>query len=306
MRKLRFSGHPVLVEAPRPVPGPGQLLVRTQLVGVHLALVRSLRTGGAADPGGELVGTVVEIGPDVPHTWLGKRVGGVLFEGVYAEYVLAAPALVTEVPADVDAADALALVRGGLVAMGAVRSGGDLTARSVLVTAAASGSGHLAMQIARALGATRVVGAVGTVDKLEFVRECGADAAVTYDEPWNERFDVIVDGVGGALVPRLVEATAPRGRMVVYSAGGGSVEVGSLLAELKTLTGFSMGLLARTQPELIESYRARLWKLLADGVIRPHHTEFAIDRLDEAITLIEERRNTGRVVLLMDLESRYE
>ncbi|WP_405487520.1 zinc-binding alcohol dehydrogenase family protein [Nocardia sp. NBC_00511] len=306
MRKLSFSGHPVLVEAPHPVPGPGQLLVRTQLVGVHLALVRSLRTGGAADPGGELVGTVVEIGPDVPHTWLGKRVGGVLFEGVYAEYVLAAPALVTEVPADVDAADALALVRGGLVAMGAVRSGGDLTARSVLVTAAASGSGHLAMQIARALGATRVVGAVGAVDKLEFVRECGADAAVTYDEPWNERFDVIVDGVGGALVPRLVEATAPRGRMVVYSAGGGSVEVGSLLADLKTLTGFSMGLLARTQPELIESYRARLWKLLADGVIRPHHTEFAIDRLDEAITSIEERRNTGRVVLLMDLESRYE
>ncbi|MGQ4598092.1 zinc-binding dehydrogenase [Nocardia sp. R6R-6] len=300
MRKFRFSGRPEPVEVQRPVPGPGQLLVRTQLVGVHLGLVRMLRAGNASEPGGEMVGTVVDIGPDVPGTWLGKRVGGVVFEGVYAEYVLAAPALVTELPADVDAADGLALVRGGLVAMGAVRSGGSIAGRSVLITAAASGSGHLGVQIARALGGMRVVGAVGAVDKAEFVRECGADAVVAYDDRWDERFDVIVDGVGGSLVPRAVEALAPRGRLVVYSAGGGSVEVGSLLVDLKTVTGFSMGLLARTQPELIESYRSQLWKLLADGVIRPHHTVFAVDHLDEAIASIEERRNVGRVVLRMD------
>lgn len=247
-----------------------------------------------------MVGTVVDIGPDVPGEWLGKRVGGVVFEGVYAEYVLAAPALVTELPADVDAADGLAVVRGGMVAMGAVYSGGLIAGQSVLITAAASGSGHLAVQIARALGAMRVVGAVGAADKAGFVRECGADAVVGYDDPWDERFDVIVDGVGGSLVPRTVEALAPRGRLVVYSAGGGSVEVGSLLADLKTVTGFSMGLLARTQPELIESYRSQLWKLLADGAIRPHHTVFAVDHLDEAIASVEERRNTGRVVLRMD------
>ncbi|AYF78052.1 NADP-dependent oxidoreductase [Nocardia yunnanensis] len=299
MRKIRFSGRPEPVQAQRPTPGPGQLLVRTELVGVHLGLVRMLRAGNVSDPGGEMVGTVVDTGPDVPGAWLGKRVGGVVFEGVYAEYALAAPALVSELPADVDAADGLALVRGGLVAMGAVRSGGDIAGRSMLVTAAASGSGHLAVQIARALGAERVVGAVGAADKVAFVRECGADGVVGYEDPWVERFDVIVDGVGGSLVTRAVEALAPRGRLVAYSAGGGSVEVGSLLAELKTITGFSIGLLSRTQPDVIESYRSELWKLLADGAIRPRHTEFSVDRLDEAIASIEERRNLGRVVLRM-------
>ncbi|WP_280508484.1 quinone oxidoreductase family protein [Nocardia flavorosea] len=300
MRKIRFSGRPEPVEARQPVPGPGQLLVRTQLVGVHLGLVRMLRAGNASEPGGEMVGRVADVGPEVPAAWLGKRVGGVVLEGVYADYVLAAPALVTELPADVGAAAGLALVRGGLVAMGAVRSGGDIAGKSLLITAAASGTGHLAVQIARALGAKRIVGAVGAIDKAGFVRECGADAVVAYDDPWDERFDVIVDGVGGSLVPRAVRALAPRGRLVAYSAGGGSVEVGSLLADLKTVTGFSIGLLARTQPELIESCRSQLWKLLADGAIRPQYTEYAVHRLDEAIASIQERRNTGRVALRMD------
>ncbi|MFJ1457276.1 zinc-binding alcohol dehydrogenase family protein [Nocardia sp. N2S4-5] len=297
MRKIRFTGTPELVDGPRPEAGAGQLLVRTELVGVHVGVLRMLKSGRASEPGGEMVGTVVAVGPGVSDSWLGKRVGGVVFEAVYAEYVLAAPALVTELPAGVDAADGLAVVRGGLVALGAVRAGGCAAGESVLVTAAASGSGHLAVQIARALGAARVVGAVGATDKAGFVRDCGADAVLSYTEPWQERFDVVVDGVGGELVGRGVAALAPHGRFVAYSAGGGTVEVGSLLADLKTVTGFSVGLLARTEPEVIESYRAELWKLLADNHIRPRHVEFAFDRPAAALELVATRRNRGRVML---------
>ncbi|WP_280269780.1 quinone oxidoreductase family protein [Nocardia wallacei] len=297
MRKIRFTGRPELVEVPPPEPGPGQLLVRTELVGVHLGLVRTLKAGNGSEPGGEMVGTVVAIGPGVPVGWLGKRVGGVVFHSVYADEVLADPALVTEIPSGTAAADALAVVRGGLVALGAVRAGRCVGGESVLVTAAASGSGHLAVQIARVLGAARVVGAVGTLDKAGFVRECGADAVVSYDEPWNERFDVVVDGVGGDLVARGVEALAPRGRFVAYSAGGGTVAAGSLLAELKTVTGFSVGLQARTDPEALESARADLWKMLSDNHIRPRHIEFTIDHITDALDLIETRRNRGRVLL---------
>lgn len=249
MRSIRYSENLRTADVPRPAPGPGQLLVRTRLVGVHLGLVRLLRTGSSHRPGGEMVGTVIEVGPGLPATWLGKDVGGVVLDEVYADYVLADPALVTELPAEADPAAALALVRGGLVATGALHAAGSLARKSVLVTAAASGSGHLAVQLARIMDAARVVGAAGSADKADFVRECGADAVLGYDEPWHERFDVIVDGVGGALVPRAVEAPAPRGRLVVYSAGGGTVEAGTLLAEHKTVTGFSMGLLARTEPD---------------------------------------------------------
>ncbi|RDI49325.1 quinone oxidoreductase family protein [Nocardia mexicana] len=297
MRKIRFSGGPELVEVPRPEPGAGQLLVRTELVGVHVGLLRTLKSGSGSGLGGEMVGIVVAAGPGVSDGWLGRRVGGVVFDSVYADQVLADPALVTEIPSGANAADALVVVRGGLVALGAVRAGRCAEGESVLVTAAASGSGHLAVQIARALGVARVVGAVGALDKADFVRECGADAVVSYDEPWDERFDVVVDGVGGDLVPRGVEALAPRGRFVAYSAGGGTVAASSLLADLKTVTGFSVGLLARTEPEVLESYRAELWKLLADGRIRPRHVEFAFDRTADALELVETRRNRGRVLL---------
>nr|WP_246461068.1 zinc-binding dehydrogenase [Nocardia transvalensis] len=181
--------------------------------------------------------------------------------------------------------------------MGAVRAGHRAAGETTLITAAASGSGHLAVQIARALGAARVVGAVGSPDKAEFVRDCGADAVMSYAEPWDERFDVVVDGVGGDLVQRGVDALAPHGRFVAYSAGGGNIAAGSLLADLKTVTGFSVGLLARTEPDLVASYRRELWKLLADGHIRPRHVEFPFDRVEAALELIETRRNRGRVVL---------
>lgn len=300
MLKMQFSGLRKLVDVARPAPGPGQLLVRSELVGVHLGLVRTLDADNAADPGAEVVGAVVEVGPDVDAEWIGKRVGGVVFSGAYAEYVLAAPTLMTELPAGVEAADALAVVRGGLVAMGALRAGRFAAGESIMITGAASGSGHIAVQLARALGASRVIAAVGAADKAEFVRECGADAVLTYDEPWTERVDVILDGVGGDQVRRGVEVLAPHGRLVAYSAGRGAVEVNSLLAELGTVTGFSVGLLARTRPEVIESYRAELWKLLADGKIRPRHTVLPLDRIDDAVRLIETRGNLGRVMVRTD------
>lgn len=97
------AGRPAEVaDAPIPVPGSGQLLVRTEAVGVGVGLVRMLRAGDAVRPGGEMVGTVVAVGPDVAGFELGDRVGGVVFEDVYAEIVLADPRLVSYVPAEVD------------------------------------------------------------------------------------------------------------------------------------------------------------------------------------------------------------
>ncbi|QIS21887.1 quinone oxidoreductase family protein [Nocardia terpenica] len=297
MYKIRFSAPPDLVEDPRPTPGPGQVLIRTELAGIHLGLVRMVRAGTAEEPGGEVVGTVVAVGPEVPESWLGARVGGVVMSGAYAEYVLGVPALLTEIPAGVAAADALAVVRGGLVALGALRAGRFAAGESILVTGAASGSGHLAMQIARALGASRVLAAAGSADKAAFLRDCGADAVVTYTENWGEPVDVVLDGVGGDLLARGVATLNPHGRLVAYSAGGGAVEANSLLPELKTVTGFSVGLLARSEPEVIAEYRTELWKLLGDGGIRPRVTVFPAVEVGPALGLVAERRNLGRVAL---------
>jgi NADPH:quinone reductase-like Zn-dependent oxidoreductase len=92
---------------------------------------------------------------------------------------------------------------------------------------------------------------------------------------------------------------APHGRLVAFSAGGGSVDAGSLLGELKTVTGFSVGLLARTRPELLDQRRAQLWDMLDDGRLRPKHVEFPLDQVRSAVELITARANLGRVVLRM-------
>jgi NADPH:quinone reductase len=282
------------------VPGPGQLLVRAEAAGVSVGLVRMLRAGNlpATGPGGELVGRVAAVGPDVTGYQAGDRVGGVVFEGLYAESVLAVPQLVAPVPAGPGAAEALALVRGGLVALSALRAGQFAAGESVLVTAAASGAGHLAVQLARALGARRVTAAAGSADKAGFLRGCGADEVVTYaQDSWGEPADLVLDGAGGDLVQRGVDVLAPGGRLVAFSAGGGTVDAGSLLAGLKSVTGFSMGLISRQQPELIDERRAELWQLLAAGQLRPACTTLSFDQLGAAIELIETRRNQGRVVL---------
>ncbi|MET9488507.1 zinc-binding dehydrogenase [Nocardia sp. NPDC006630] len=297
MHKIHFTGRPAQLTVPEPVAGPGQLLIRTELAGVHLGMLRMIKADTGSDPGAEVLGTVVAVGPEVSADWIGKRVGGVVFAGAYAEYVLAAPALMTEIPAGVPSADALAIVRGGLVALGALRASRFTAGESVLITAAASGSGHLAVQLAKALGASRVVAAVGSADKAQFLHDCGADAVLTYSEPWTESVNIVLDGVGGDLLQRSVETLVPQGRLVAYSAGGGSVDANTLLADLKTVTGFSVGLLSRTRQDLIDSYRADLWKLLASGLLRPHHTVLPLENISEAVDLIESRRNLGRVIV---------
>lgn len=300
MRKISFAaGCPAgVADAPVPVPGPGQLLVQTEAVGVGIAMVRMLEAGDAIRPGGEMVGTVAAVGPDVAGFEIGDRVGGVVFEDVYAEVVLAEPSLVSHVPAEADAAAALALVRGGLVALSALRAGNVAAGESVLVTAAASGTGHLALQLAKALGAARVVAAVGSAGKAGFVRQCGADEVVTYSQSsWGDPVDLVLDGAGGELVQRGVDALAPFGRLVAFSAGGGIIDAGSLLGGLKSITGFSIGLVSRTRPDLITQRRAELWDLLAAGQLKPEYVVFPLEEIAKAIDLVATRNNLGRVVL---------
>ena len=293
-----------IVEAPDPVPGPGQLLVRTEAVGVGVGLVRMLAAATEGDggepvrPGGEMVGTVLAVGSETSGFRVGDRVGGVVFEDVYAQQVLADPRLIGHVPADADSGAALALVRGGLIALSVLRAGRCAAGESVLVTAAASGSGHLAVQLARHLGASRVVAAIGSADKAGFVRECGADEVVTYSDPsWGEPVDLVLDGAGGPLVRRGVDSLAPHGRLVAFSANGGGIDAGSLLGGLKSVIGFSIGLVSRSRPDLVRSRRAELWDLLAAGRLHPRYVDLPLADVTEAIDLVANRRNRGRVVL---------
>ncbi|GAA0412017.1 zinc-binding dehydrogenase [Streptomyces luteireticuli] len=307
MRRVRYhqNGGPEVLrveETEVPRPGPGELLLRTEAVGVTLPVVRKVREGGQPLPaslGGEVAGEIVAMGPDVTGFLVGERVTGLCFGDGYADHSVLHTSMASRIPGGASSAQAVALVRCGLVALGAYEAARPAEGESVLVTGAASGVGHLALQIAKARGASRVVAAVGSPAKADFVRSLGADEVVVYgQESWGEPVDIVLDAVGGELLSPAVAALAPGGRLVAYSSGGGSVQAYDLLVGAKSVIGFQMALIARHQPELMERWRRELWAMTADGRLRPRiHAELPLEDAAKAHEIIESRANQGKVVL---------
>ncbi|MFF8393010.1 zinc-binding alcohol dehydrogenase family protein [Streptomyces sp. NPDC016172] len=305
MRRVRYEsrGGPLFVEeTPLPEPGPGELLVRAEAIGVTLPAVRKVTEAAEPGPlGGEIAGEVVAVGEGVTHFGSGDRVTGLCFGHGYADFALLHEAMASPVPAGASAVDAVALVRSGLVALGALEAARPEPGESALVTAAASGVGHLAVQLARTRGAGRVVGAVSDPAKADFVRGLGADHhVVTYgDDSWGTPVDYALDAVGGELLTPALAALAPGGRLVAYSSGGGTVQAYDLLVGAKSVIGFQMARIARGKPELYEQWREELWRLFAAGELRPVvHGEFALEDAAKAHGEIEGRSNLGKVVLI--------
>ncbi|MCG6499792.1 zinc-binding dehydrogenase [Kitasatospora sp. A2-31] len=306
MRRVRYevNGGPEVLfveDVPAPVPGPGEVLVHTEAIGVSLPTVRKVREGSEAGAlGGEVAGTVAAVGEGVSGFAPGDRVTGICFAHSYAELALVHQAFASRVPERASAVDAVALVRSGLVARGAYEAGRPAAGESVLVTAAASAVGTLALQYAKAGGASRVVAAVGSPDKAEFVRALGADEVVLYgDEGWGEPVDVVLDGVGGDLLGPAVRALAPGGRLVAFSSGGGTVDAFELLVRGASVVGFQMAAIARNEPELYARWLGELWELHRTGVLRTRvHARIPLAEAARAHALVESRRNLGKVVLV--------
>ncbi|MER6262061.1 zinc-binding dehydrogenase [Streptomyces sp900105245] len=303
MRRVRYesTGGPLfLEEAPVPEAGPGEVLVRVEAVGVTLPVVRKVTEAAEPVPlGGEIAGEVVAAGDGVTRFRAGDRVTGLCFGHGYADYALLRESMTSPVPDGASAVDAVALVRGGLVALGALDAARPAPGEAVLVTAAASGVGHLAVQLARIRGAGRVVGAVSGPGKADFVRSLGADDCALYgDARWGEPVDCVLDAVGGDLLTPALAALAPHGRLVAYSSGGGTIRAYDLLVGAKSVIGFQMALIARGRPQLYERWRQELWRLFADGALRPVvHGEFALEDAAKAHAVVESRANLGKIVL---------
>ncbi|MET9391125.1 zinc-binding dehydrogenase [Streptomyces sp. NPDC006624] len=304
MRRVRYEsrGGPLFVEeAPVPEPGPGELLVRAEAIGVTLPVVREVAEAAEPVPlGGEIAGEVTAVGEGVTGFGPGDRVTGLCCGHGYADFALLHEAMASPVPADAGAVDAVALVRSGLVALGALEAARPEPGEAALVTAAASGVGHLAVQLARTRGAGRVVGAVSDPAKAAFVRGLGADHVITYgDDSWGTPVDYVLDAVGGALLTPALHALVPGGRLVAYSSGGGAVQAYDLLTGAKSVIGFQTARVARCRPELHEQWRTELWRLFASGSLKPVvHGEFALEDAAKAHGEIEARSNLGKVVLI--------
>jgi NADPH2:quinone reductase len=324
MRRVRYHeyGGPEVLQVEEvdvPVPGQGQVLIRTEAVGANFVDTKYRQGPGAGAifqrplPGkltGDVVGVVEAVGEGVEGVAAGERVAALAAEDACADYVLAAAQWIVKVPEGVDNGSATMLPMGAPVALRVLRSGNFAAGESVLVHSAAGGIGHLAVQIAKLLGAGTVVATASSDAKLEFARKYGADVAVNYtEENWTEQVraavpggvDVVLDAVGGDILQRSFEVLAPYGRAVTYGAASGdliSVPVTSIFA-LKSLTGFNLTAWRMARPEQARAEMDELAGYFADGKLTTAvHATVPLAEAAEAHRLLDDRAALGRVLLV--------
>jgi NADPH2:quinone reductase len=321
MRRVRYYSHGgpevlTIEDADIPGPGPGQVLIRTEAVGLNYLDVL-MRRETATDsvyyrpgPGtvtGDVVGTVERTGPGTDAALAGSRVA-VLLEDACAEYVVADADWLVSAPAELEAAAASTLPTMGAVARGALHTGHLGEGQTILITAAAGGIGHLAVQLARHLGAGAVIGAAGSAAKAGFVKELGADIVVDYSQPgWADAVrdaapagvDVVLDAVNGDTLLEAIGLLAPFGRAVVYGAAGARwLSIPLLgLAALKTVSGFSLLAWRAAAPEQARADLRELTGLLRSGELRVAAKTLPFTAIAEAQTLYADRAVLGRLVL---------
>ncbi|MEW2044657.1 zinc-binding dehydrogenase [Streptomyces sp. NBC_00377] len=321
VRHHEFGAPSVLrvEEAEKPSPGPGEVLIRAEAIGVNFAECQrrqGIPVGGPAtlpgSPGGDVAGTVEAVGEGVTGVRAGDRVvTGVGSDG-YAEYVVTRADWLFVIPEGIDAGQATSLPIPAQTAYHVIVTAGRLQpGESVLVTAAAGGIGHLLVQMARALGAGKVLAAVGSQAKLDFVASLGADFTVDYSQDgWEEKVraatggqgvDLVLETVGGDILTKSVNLTAAFGRTVVYGTAGGDVpaiEVGDIF-DNRAVMGFSMWGVMRHRPDDMARGARELLDMVASGAVRPVvHAELPLEEAAAAHGLMEARAQLGRVVLV--------
>lgn len=264
-----------LVDAPEPQPTDGRVLIDVTRAGVNFADLHSSRGEYVQQP--EL--------PFIPGTEVAGRRDGervVAFtggSGGYAQRATAAPDAIFPIRDGVDDDTALALLVQGLTAWHLHRTAGHTApGESVLVHSAAGGVGSLALQLAKAFGAGRVIATASATERRRLALDLGADAAIdpAPDDDLQRRIvaandgrpvDVIFDMAGGETFEHSYRALAPFGRIVVCGISSrqpNRISTGSLLRQSRAIVGFH---LSHAIPHSA-SAMAELFELAAGGRLR--------------------------------------
>jgi len=330
MRGLRFAQHggPEVLSwdtVPKPVPGPGEVLVEVRAFAVNWAdlLERAGKYPGAPQPpyvtGHDVAGIVVAYGPDAVGPDIGRRVFGVIpGGGAAAEYIAASAHQVYPVPdplTDVEAAGAAGpylTADAAIVTLGRLEKGED-----VLIHAAAGAYGSAAVQLCRSYGAGRIFATAGTDEKAARTRDWGADVAINYStedfvevvrrETAGLGVALVLESVGGDVLGRSFDCLAPAGRLVSVGASSGRssdrFRLHTLFELGITVSGFTLGKWLSDSPELVRPSVDRVLDQFERGLVKPVIGRvFAAGEVAAAHEFLANRQSVGRTVVLMSAE----
>ncbi|GAA4504352.1 zinc-binding dehydrogenase [Actinoallomurus oryzae] len=309
----------LVTDAPVPSPGPGEVLIRVTAAGVNFVDISQARgtfAGGPRPPyvaGIEGAGEITAVGEGVTGLEPGAHVVGVdVGGGAFAECMVLPAAAALPVPEGWADEQALGLVVNWPTALAALKPLGGVTAgQTVLIHAAAGGTGQAAVTMAKHFGATVI--ATASPGKHEAVRALGADhvidsrgddiAADVLRLTGGAGADLVLESVGGAtLDASLAAAKRVTGRVVVYgmAAGEAAITNWELVYQHQIhLIGLNIGTLIQAAPQIFGEVMGRLFELLAAGVLGPGRpTAYELAEGPKALAELEARATVGKLALL--------
>ncbi|HEV8239417.1 MAG TPA: NAD(P)H-quinone oxidoreductase [Thermoanaerobaculia bacterium] len=306
-----------LEEVPHPQPGPGEVLLRVQATALNHADLSQVRggypppPGESTIPGLEAAGVVEALGEGVEGWRAGDLAMALLAGGGHAEKVAVPVGQLLATPPTLSFVDAAAVPEVAITAWtNLVHEGGLQRGEVVLITAAASGVGSFAVQLARELGA-RVLVAGRSPERLQALLPLGAEAALPLGEELpvrvreltdGEGVDLVVDLVGGEAIVQHLDCLRERGRLVLVGLlGGGKATMPLFVLMRRRLRLIGSVLRARSRSEkaaLVAAFGDFALPRLADGRLRP-----IVDRvlpfaeIAEAYAQLERGGVLGKIVL---------
>ncbi|MEE8301552.1 MAG: NAD(P)H-quinone oxidoreductase [Candidatus Tectomicrobia bacterium] len=310
-----------LRDMPDPVPGPEQLLVRVRATALNRADTMQRRGNYPPPPGEsdilglELSGEVEAVGADAQGFAPGDRVFGLVGGGGYAEKALIDYRMAMPIPSEWDFVKAAAVPEVFLTANETLFTLGGLQGgETVLIHAGASGVGTAGIQMAREAGA-RIFVTAGSEEKIARTVELGAEAGINYkQEDFAERIqaltneagvELVQDFIGAAYWQRNLRCLKVGGRLVLVGLMGGTeveVDLGIVMRQRLQIIGSVM----RSQPldnkiAITQRFRDRWLPLLENGAMQPIiDTTFPLADAAAAHQYMEENRNTGKIILVVD------
>lgn len=298
---------------PEPIPGPGSVSINVEFAGANY--VEALFADGLVKnalpwvPGIEASGRVRAVGEGVTGITIGERVAALTINGGggYGQIAVTNAALVAPIPPGMDAGYAAVVPSNTTTALIVLERFARLQpGEHVLVHAAAGGLGSQFGQIARLLGAGRIVGVVGSESKRQAALDLG------FDEVWlrseigskdGRQFDVIADPVAGPSRGTSIGLLRLGGRLLAIGdaaqAGDQPISSNALWFSGTSVIGFNLGALAAENPGLVGAYFRRALAMVASGEVVVQVSERTpIRETPRIIAALRDGRTVGKTILV--------